>query len=93
MAFDQNYPVKLLEFIHVSRERNIPVDVVVMDFAKAYDKGQHNRLLYKLKWYGINPKTLKWISSFLSNRSQSVVVEGAKSAAVQYYQACLKARS
>ena len=73
---------QLLEFIqdlHVSREKNTPVDVIVMDFAKAFDKVPHNRLLHKLKYYGVNHKTLSWISSFLACRTQSVVVEGSKS--------------
>ena len=50
-------------------------DVVVMDFAKAFDKVAHNRLLYKLSSYGINVNTLGWIGSFLSGRSQKVVLE------------------
>ena len=41
-------------------------DVVVMDFAKAFDKVSHNRLLYKLSSYGVKRNTLGWIGSFLS---------------------------
>ena len=47
-----------------------------MDFAKAFDKVPHKRLEYKLNFYGINPKTVSWIASFLNNRSQKVVLEG-----------------
>ena len=54
-------------------------DVVVMDFAKAFDKGAHNRLLYKLSSYGVKGNTLGRISSFLSGRSQKVVLEGQSS--------------
>ena len=54
-------------------------DVVVMDFAKAFDKIAHNRFLYKLPFYGIKGDTLGWIGSFLSGRSQQVVVEGKSS--------------
>ena len=54
-------------------------DVVVMDFAKAFDKFAHNRLLYKLSSYGVKGNTLGWIGSFLSGRSQIVVLEGKSS--------------
>jgi hypothetical protein len=39
----------------------------------------HDKLLYKLNWYGIRGETLSWISAFLSNRSQQVVVDGESS--------------
>jgi hypothetical protein len=50
-----------------------------MDFAKAFDKVPHQRLLYKLKFYGIKNQTLNWISAFLSNRTQTVVLDGESS--------------
>ena len=50
-----------------------------MDFAKAFDKVAHNRLLYKLSSYGVKRNTLGWIGSFLSGRSQKVVLEGKSS--------------
>ena len=49
------------------------------DFAKAFDKVAHNRLLYKLSYYGVKGNTLGWIGSFLSGRSQKVVIEGKSS--------------
>ena len=48
-------------------------DLITMDFAKAYDKVPHRRLLHKLDYYGIRESTNKWISSWLSGRSQQVV--------------------
>lgn len=54
-------------------------DVIIMDFAKAFDKVPHRRLLYKLEYYGIRGSTHKWISSWLSGRSQRVVLEGQAS--------------
>ena len=55
------------------------VDMVVMDFQKAFDKVPHQRLLIKLQRYGIRGKTLNWIRAFLTNRKQRVVVEGETS--------------
>ena len=49
---------------------------------KAFDKVPHNRLLLKLNHYGIQGQTLSWIKAFLTGRTQSVVLEGAKSEAV-----------
>ena len=51
-------------------------DVIVLDFSKAFDKVGHERLLKKLSWYGIRGETNEWIRSFLSDRTQAVVVDG-----------------
>ena len=53
--------------------------MIIMDFAKAFDKVPHRRLLYKLDYYGIRGSTHKWISSWLSERSQKVVLDGQAS--------------
>ena len=55
------------------------VDVILLDFAKAFDKVPHRRLLHKLKFYGVDGTTLAWISSFLSSRKQLVLLDGVKS--------------
>ena len=39
----------------------------------------HRRLLTKLEGYGIDSKLIKWIQSFLSDRTQHVTVNGSKS--------------
>ena len=53
-----------------------------MDFSKAFDKVDHNLLIYKLFNLGVNLNTVSWIKSFLQNISQSVVVEGKQSSTV-----------
>ena len=73
---------QLIEFVHdiaFNMQKGHQNDVVVMDFAKAFDKVAHNRLLYKLSSYGVKGNTLGWIGSFLSGRSQKVVLEGKSS--------------
>ena len=55
------------------------VDVIYLDFAKAFDKVDHRVLLKKIRALGISGKLYKWIKSFLSNRFQKVVVDGAHS--------------
>ena len=54
-------------------------DVIVMDFSKAFDKVDHQRLLLKLHRLVINTTVIAWIKSFLSDRSQSVVLDGEQS--------------
>ena len=55
------------------------VDIIYLDFAKAFDKLDFNITLKKLKHLGITGKIGKWIHSFLTNRTQSVVVNGEQS--------------
>ena len=43
------------------------------------DKVPHKRLLYKLDFCGIRGSTHKWIDSWLSERSQKVVLDGRAS--------------
>ena len=73
---------QLLEFMEEITEavdRGDDVDVIYLDFAKAFDKVPHQRLLAKLHGYGIQGKTHEWIRDFLSNRQQRVVVNGVYS--------------
>jgi len=54
-------------------------DVILLDFAKAFDKVPHVRLCHKLSYLGINGTLLEWIKSFLTDRTQQVIVNGEKS--------------
>ena len=55
------------------------IDVIYFDFAKAFDTVPHRRLLKKIESYGIHGNILKWINGFLSNRRQTVKVNGVAS--------------
>jgi Reverse transcriptase (RNA-dependent DNA polymerase) len=50
------------------------IDIILLDFAKAFDKVPHKRLALKLGAYGISGNLLKWIVDFLNNRKQRVVL-------------------
>ncbi len=52
------------------------VDLLFLDFEKAFDKVPHRRLLLKLKAYGVSGVLLKWIEAFLRGRKQRVVLGG-----------------
>ena len=56
-------------------DKNYQTDMIVLDFAKAFDKVNHPRLLHKLEHYGIHGNNKNWIKSFLNNRTQAVALE------------------
>jgi len=69
----------LLEFLEmVTREVDDgrPVDVIFLDFAKAFDKVPRERLLAKLKAHGVRGKFHRWIRCWLTGRRQRVVLIG-----------------
>ena len=55
------------------------VDIFLLDFAKAFDKLPHTRLLHKLDHYAVRGNVERWIDSFLSQRRQQVVLDGVRS--------------
>ena len=57
-------------------------DIVMLNFSKAFDKVNHQKLLLKLNRYGDRGPSLKWIHAFLSGRTQIVVLENEKSETV-----------
>ena len=56
------------------------VDVFLLDFVKALDKVSYQRLLQKVEKCGVRGNILEWITSFLQNRTQQVVLDGQPSA-------------
>ncbi len=59
--------------------------MAILDFSKAFDTVPQGSLLRKLQFYGIYGPILKWITVFLKNRDQCVVVDGVKSELVSLY--------
>ena len=55
------------------------IDTVYLDFAKAFDTVPHERLLRKLKGYGIGGDLLEWTRDFLTGRQQRVIINSEKS--------------
>ena len=73
---------QLIEFIdNLSNNlhNNQQTDILVMDFAKAFDKVCHSLLTHKLHHYGIQGNVNRWIKNWLASGKQSVVVEGEQS--------------
>uniref|UniRef100_A0A8R1IGV2 Reverse transcriptase domain-containing protein n=1 Tax=Caenorhabditis japonica TaxID=281687 RepID=A0A8R1IGV2_CAEJA len=57
-----------------SIDEGAQVDVIYLDYAKAFDRVPHEILLEKLVEVNLNPNLIKWIRSYLSNRKFSVKV-------------------
>ena len=51
------------------------VDIILLNFSKVFNKVPHARLVPKLDFYGLRGNTYKWISSFLGDRKQQVLLE------------------
>ena len=73
---------ELLTLVHELAEtvdRGGQMDLVILNFSKAFDRLPHRRLLEKLNHYVIRGQTHGWIKSFISGRIQQVIGDGATS--------------
>ncbi|PKU40953.1 rna-directed dna polymerase from mobile element jockey- hypothetical protein [Limosa lapponica baueri] len=59
-------------------ERRV-VDVVYLDFSKAFDTVSHSILIAKLRKCGLDKWTVKWIENWLKDRAQRVMIRGTES--------------
>jgi len=55
------------------------LDVIYLDYRKAFDTVPHKRLIKKLSSYGIKDRPLAWLRDFLSGRRQQVAINNSKS--------------
>ena len=60
-------------------DTDIPIDLAVLDFSKAFDVVSHPKLLNKLYALGVHTSTVRWVESWLCDRTLSVTVNGATS--------------
>lgn len=71
-----------MEFTHdlvLAIDKRQIIDCIFLDFRKAFDVVAHDLLISKLHAYKLNKKVIAWISEYLSNRQQSVVLNGISS--------------
>ncbi|CAM5116931.1 unnamed protein product [Natator depressus] len=55
------------------------VDVIFLDFSKAFDMVSHSIFASKLKKYGLDEWTIRWVESWLDRQAQGVVINGSMS--------------
>jgi len=58
------------QFVDDGNSVNVYGHVIYLDFAKAFDKVPHQRLLQKLRAHSIGGKLLKLIENWLADRKQ-----------------------
>ncbi len=68
-----------LEEVTSDIDRGNPVDVIYLDFQKAFDKVPHRRLMEKVKALGIRGEVYNWIKDWLKERQQRVCMDGESS--------------
>ena len=71
--------IQLTDDIAHTLDRRKQADLLFLDFSKAFDKVPHRRFAHKLDWYGVRNKSLDWITAFLKDRTQRVLLDGETS--------------
>jgi len=76
-ASSENKGHHSIESVTSSVDSKQNVDTIYLDFAKAFDKVPHQRLLLKLRAHGIDGAVCDWIGAWLRDRWQKVRLEGS----------------
>jgi len=71
--------LSILDKVTGSVDSGNSIDVIFLDFAKAFDKVPHKRLTMKLESHGISGKVLQWASEWLRRRMKRVCINGVVS--------------
>ena len=72
--------LKFLEDVTTSLDNHESVDNTYLDFAKAFDKVPHQRLLDEVEKHGIGGAVWAWLKEWLNGRKQRVCINGYQSA-------------
>jgi hypothetical protein len=65
-----------MESVTDAKDRGKSVDIIYLDFSKAFDKVPHRKLVAKLRAKGVSEEIVCWIESWLGERTQQVRVGG-----------------
>ena len=70
------YPVKskIIDFFFFRTDNNKAVDLVYLDFQKAFEKVPHERLMVKVNAHGIQGEAARWIRNWLASHRQRVCI-------------------
>ena len=75
----QTNPIAFYDQVTKALDAGVAVDVVFLDFSKAFDTVSHPILIKKLGDCGIDAYTVRWIADWLKGHIQRVVVDGSYS--------------
>ena len=70
-----NQLLEIYNTIISNLDKGKDVRFIFCDISKAFDKVWHKGLFFKLKSYGMDGNTLKWIENYLDDRVQRVVLD------------------
>ena len=71
--------MEFLEYVTRVLDEGKNIDVIFLDFAKAFDKVPRERLVAKLAAHGVSGRVLQWVRNWLTDRTQRVVLNGESS--------------
>jgi len=60
-------------------EEGLGLDIIYLDYRKAFDTVSHKKLMKKMHGLGLGSKLLKWIENFLTGREMRVSINGSLS--------------
>ena len=66
----------------VLTQKQESIDIIYIDFKKAFDSLVYSKIIAKLSAYGIGYELLSWIQVFLTGRTQRVIVDNALSSSI-----------
>lgn len=73
---------QLIDYAMNAMDKGYQVDVIYTDYSKAFDKISHSLLIHKLQTFGIHGNLLRWLTSYLRDRTQAVAIKGYTSSFV-----------
>ena len=71
--------ITLLNLLTNYHDTKTPVDMIYLDFSKAFDCVSHIKLSYVLQNFKIDVNTINWIKEYLNGRTQRTIVDGVLS--------------
>ena len=69
--------IHLTDYIRFQMDKGQLVGMVLLDLQKAFDTVNHPILLMKLKAIGLSESSIRWFTSYLSDRRQTVDLSGS----------------
>ena len=71
--------ISIIKEFQLTLDCHHQLDLIMFHFSKAFDTVSHQHLLKKLSLYGIDGKLHHWLSTWLTKRSQRIVIDGCES--------------
>ncbi|KAK2704908.1 hypothetical protein QYM36_017077 [Artemia franciscana] len=70
----KSQPLVIHDYIQSALDRGIPIDIILIDLLKAFDRISLRKLIHYLEVYGIKGQLKNWLSAYLNDRKIAVKV-------------------